>query len=285
MTDPNQLYNKLTKPIRDSQVNKVFENLTIKENFPFDQEFNFSERLKTKNKMIEIFIPWTKNFLGGLENFNQKYIVNGNSDAINMVLLSQNFNKIYYLQNEYTYYSHICKNLNLTHQEIQNNDIDFLTPNDLFLISMPSSYNGDVEEKILMIKKLQQKGVKIFIDIAYCGLTNPFYLNLEVTKNTYVSFTFSKTASLSYNRIGILFSDFTIPGLDIMNKIGYLNLAGANAAIAFMNNFPVDYFYKKYHEQYLEICQTNQLTPTKCILFGHTNNGEKFCTTPFYKHN
>jgi hypothetical protein len=80
-----------------------------------------------------------------------------------------------------------------------------------------------------------------------------------------------------------MFSSSEIPGLEIMNKIGYINLSGANAAIAVMKSIPVDYFYVTYRDQYESICYLQNLTPTKCILFGHDQNNNKFCTTPFYK--
>jgi hypothetical protein len=80
-----------------------------------------------------------------------------------------------------------------------------------------------------------------------------------------------------------MFSSSEIPGLEIMNKLGYVNLSGANAAIAIMKSIPVDYFYTTYRDQYFNICQSQNITPTKCILFGHDQNNDKFCTTPYYK--
>lgn len=279
----NNYYNKLTKPIRDSKLTSILDSIDTKDLFPSDTDFNFKERLSIKNDLISSFIPWVKDFLTGLEKFNHKYVVNGNSDALNMIFMERNFKRVCFLKNEYSYYSHLCKVLSIDYVEMEVSDLDQLTNTDLFLISLPSSYNGTSSERIVIIDKLQQMDIRIFVDVAYCGLTEPFYLNLKTTENTYLAFTFSKTASLSFNRIAILFSNVEIPGVEIMNKIGYVNLAGANAAINVMKSIPVDYFYSTYSNQYLEICQRLDLQPTKCILFGHDRNNDKFCTTPYYK--
>jgi len=279
----NQYYNKLTKPIRDSKITEILKSIDTTKIFPADVEFNFKERLAVKNELISQFIPWVGNFLNGLSAFTHKYIANGNSDALNMVFMKKGFNRVCFLKNEYSYYSYLCKTLNIEYLELETFEINLLSSTDLFLISLPSSYDGSSTERIEMINQLQQAGMNIFIDIAYCGLTDPFYLNLTSTKNTVVSFTFSKSSSLSYNRIALMFSDSEIPSLEIMNKIGYVNLAGANAAIAIMKSIPVDYFYINYKDQYEDICKSQNITPTKCILFGHDQNNDKFCTTPYYK--
>jgi hypothetical protein len=282
MIDSNSIYNKLTKPIRDSKINKILSNISLDRTFPADVEFNFRERLIVKHQLIETFIPWVNQYLDGLHGFNFKYIANGNSDAVNMVFMNRDFKRVYFLKNEYSYYAHICSQLNIDHLAIDESDIDIVTKDDLFLISIPSSYNGSSDDRIRLVSKLQEKEVKLFIDVAYCGLTTPFYLKLVSTKNTYLAFTFSKSSSLSFNRIAILFSDFNVPGLEIMNKLGYVNLSGAHAAIAIMKNMPVDYFYNTYKDQYNQICQTQNLIPTNCILFGHDQQGGKTCTTPYY---
>jgi histidinol-phosphate/aromatic aminotransferase/cobyric acid decarboxylase-like protein len=279
----NQYYNKLTKPIRDSKISTILENIDTNKAFPSDSEFNFKERLAVKSELISQFIPWVGNFLNGLSAFSYKYIANGNSDALNMMFMKKDFNRVCFLKNEYSYYPHLCKVLNIEYLELKPSQINLVSSTDLFLISLPSSYDGSASERIKIINQLQQAGIQLFIDIAYCGLTDPFYLNLTSTKNTVVSFTFSKSSSLAYNRIALMFSDFEIPSLEIMNKIGYVNLAGANAAIAIMKSIPADYFYINYKDQYEDICKSQNITPTKCILFGHDQNNDKFCTTPYYK--
>ena len=282
MVDNNPLYNKLTKPIRDSKMYSVIDQIPARELCPADVEFNFKERLIVKNNLISKFIPWVEDFFTGISKFKHKYVANGNSDAVNMILLQHNYDRIVFLKNEYSYYSHICDSLNLCYKTFSLDSINTLTESDLVLISLPSSYDGDSEDKIEIINELQKRNLRVLVDVAYCGLTKPFKFHFTVTKNTYFAFTFSKTLSLAYNRIAVIFSDSEIPGLEVMNKIGYLNLSGANAAIRLMNEFKPDYIYQTYKDQYSKICSKLELAETLCILFGHDPNGNKFCISQEY---
>ena len=74
MIDYKSLYNKLTKPIRDSKMDLVINQIPPIELCPKDIEFNFKERLVVKNNLISKFIPWVGNFFTGLDAFKFKYI-------------------------------------------------------------------------------------------------------------------------------------------------------------------------------------------------------------------
>jgi hypothetical protein len=276
----NPFYNKLIKPIRDSNINNLLDRINTNKIFPADVKFTFNERLDTITDLTNNFTQWIEPFFTGIKKFNFKYVTNGNTDALNTVLMSGNFNRVCFMEHEYSYYSYICDSLKLN--KFIFNSIDQLTDNDLVLISFPSSCDGSTADRATLINALQQKGIRIFVDVAYCGLTDPFRFNFEITDNTYFAFTFSKTLSIPYNRIGLLFSNITVPGFDIMNKIGYVNLSGANTVIELMRCIPADYTYISYKDQYLDICNKLELTPTECILFAHTLDKTRVCVTQNY---
>ena len=134
MVNHQAIYNKLTKPLRDSKIKEILSNIDYSKAFPTDEEFTFQERILVKQELIEIFIPWVKEYFEGLNSFNFKYVTNGNSDAVNMIFMHRDFKRVCFLKNEYSYYSHICTQLNLNHLAIDEKDIDFLTKDDLFLM-------------------------------------------------------------------------------------------------------------------------------------------------------
>lgn len=278
MTNP--FYNKLIKPIRDSKIDNLLNQIGRDKFAVADIKFTFNERLEIKNDLFNNFIDWVEPCFSGTDQFNFKYVTNGNTEALNTVLMCRNFNRVCFMDREYSYYSYICDSLNLN--KFVFDSIDQLTESDLVVISFPSNYDGSTSDKMQTIKALQEKGVKLFIDVAFCGVTEPFCFNFENTSNTYFAFTFSKTLSIPYNRIGVLFSDIEIPSFDIMNKIGYVNLSGANIAIELMKHIPIDYFYESYKDQYIKICNDLKLKPTKCILFSHAPDGSRYCITQNY---
>ena len=114
------------------KIAEILESIDTGKIFPADTEFNFKERLAVKNQLVSQFIPWVRKFLNGLETFSHKYIANGNSDALNMLFMKRDFRRICFLKNEYSYYSHLCKALNIEYIEVDPLDISLLSNTDLY---------------------------------------------------------------------------------------------------------------------------------------------------------
>lgn len=279
--DANPFWNKLTKPLRDSVMDNALREIPFEDSYTKDVDFNFLERLKIKTTMFKLFAPWVEQYFTGFEHFSNQYITNGNTEALSMLMSNMSLEKIYILPDEYNFYNYIAKMLGK--ECVTVNNVEDITTDGIMLISVPASRDGDIISKQSIIDYCQSNNVPLFVDIAYCGLTEPGKIKIQRSPNTYVAFSFSKTVGLAFNRIGIMFTNKDVPTLDIMNKIGYLNLSGAKAAIKMMRSIPCDYVYKTYKDQYANICKEHGLTRTNCILFGHDKNGDKFCTTEFYK--
>ncbi len=283
MKETNTFWTKLIKPIRDDRINSIIENLEVYQTSTWDRDFTFAERLLPKQKLFYTFTNWIRNYVTGLESFQERYVCNGNTDSINHIFMERKFNRVFTLDNEYSYYGYLCHTLGITKIVFNEDELGKITTNDLVCITYPNSYNGKEENRSAIIKKLQERNIPIYIDVAYCGLTTPFHLDLVANENTYFSFTFSKTMSIGFNRIGLMFTGRSIPGLEIMNKIGYINLSGVHLANALMEALPCDYMYKTYSSQYENICKEMNLTPTDCILYGHDAYGQKYCISELYK--
>jgi len=283
MTESNPFWRKLTKPIRDQHINGLVSSLKIDDLVPWDQNFTFAERLVPKMQLFSQFKTWVKPWFSGFDDLPEKYICNGNTDSLNHIFMQGKFQRVFVLENEYSYYGHLCQELGIELIIFDYSKIDEITKNDLVCISIPSAYNGTVDQRKDVVEYLQNKNYHLYIDVAYCGLTAPFHLKIQNKTKTYFAFTFSKTLSVGFNRISVLYSGRTIPGLAIMNKIGYINLSGVKIVNHLMRSIDCDYIYKTYHNQYLDICQDKNLTPTDCILFAHSSEGEKFSVTEFYK--
>lgn len=279
--DSNPFWNKLTKPLRDTVMDNLLREIPFEDSYTKDVDFNFFERIKVKTVLFKLFTPWVDKYFTGFENFTNQYITNGNTEALSMLMANLAVDKIYTLPNEYTFYGYIAKTLGKEHITI--NSIEDIGTDGIVLLSVPGSRDGEIKSKQELIDHCQANNIPLFIDIAYCGLTKPAKIKIGKSSNTYVAFSFSKTVGLAFNRIGIMFTNKDVPTLDIMNKIGYLNLSGAKAAIKMMRGIPCDYVYTTYKDQYAAICKEKGLTKTNCILFGLDKNGDKFCTTEFYK--
>jgi histidinol-phosphate/aromatic aminotransferase/cobyric acid decarboxylase-like protein len=283
MADKHPFWNKLTKAIRDSAFDNELKKLPVNEMYFKDTEFNFYERLKVSHELFNTFPNWIGDYFTGIVNFKEKYITNGNTDALNLVLLNRKYNKIFTLPDEYMYYTYIANSLRIKQQYFTAECFDLLNNDGIVCISIPASYDGDIESKQLVIDYCQENGIPIFIDVAYCGLTDPGVINIKKTENTFFAFSFSKTLGLAFNKVGVLYSDEPVVSMSLMNKIGYVNLSGALAALRLMKKFPCNYVYQTYKDQCNDICNEYNLTPTKCILFGRTPSDDKFGIAEYYK--
>jgi hypothetical protein len=63
-----------------------------------------------------------------------------------------------------------------------------------------------------------------------------------------------------------MFSKREIPSIDLLNKIGYVNLGGVNLASHIMDRLPINYWWDKYGVAMQQLCKDNNLTPTSSLL-------------------
>ena len=282
MKETNPFWARLTKPIRDSVINNIIESMPVNKLAPWDKEFTFAERLLPKNALLSKFPQWVSSHFTGFDKLPFRYVCNGNTDSLNHIFMQGKFDRVFTLDNEYTYYGHLCQELGKEKIIFNLDNIEQITSRDLVCISVPNAFNGSVNDRIDIINILQKNNIPVYIDVAYCGLTDPFLVNIQPTSNTYFAFSFSKTLALGFNRISVLYSGTAIPGLDIMNKIGYINISGVNIVNALIKQLPCDYIYKTYKDQYLPICNRLGLTPTSTILVAHDAAKQKYCITDEY---
>lgn len=283
MSDKHPFWNKLTKAIRDSVMDAELADLSVQEAFYKDTKFNFAERLEIVHKLYQNFPGWISKYFSGISNFEHRYITNGNTDALNLVMLEKKFTKIFTLPNEYIYYTHVASLLGLKQQYFTDECLDLIDSSGIVCLSVPASHNGEIESLQKIIDYCQENNISIFIDVAYCGVTDPGHIDIKKTDKTYFAFSFSKTLGLSFNRIGVLYSGEKVNSVTLLNKIGYVNLSAVSAVNKLMEKIPCDYVYKTYKKQYKKICKEHNLTPVKCILFGLTEQDEKFGVAEYYK--
>jgi histidinol-phosphate/aromatic aminotransferase/cobyric acid decarboxylase-like protein len=220
MIETNPFWQKLTKPIRDQHINSLISDIKIDSIAPWDRNFTFAERLVPKMQLFSQFKNWVSSWFSGFDLLPEKYICNGNTDSLNHIFMQGKFQRVFILENEYSYYGHLCQELGIELIIFDRDSIDTITENDLVCISIPNAYNGNVDQRKDIVEYLQNKNCHLYIDVAYCGLTAPFHLKIQNKTNTYFAFTFSKTLAVGFNRISVLYAGRTIPGLAIMNKIG-----------------------------------------------------------------
>jgi len=257
----NDFYKKLVNPIRDPKISQIIEWLSPDEYSPHDEHLTYAERLEPIKTLRETFIQWSKSWIYNLEKFPFVYVMNGNTDSIN-TLFSTSKGVMSWKKGDYSYYQY-------WHKQIRKPFKELIEPEkvDDIILSWPGYTWGNTEQLEFANSCNAQR---MHLDCAYLGLVKP--LCIDVAKFETVSVSFSKTLSIPYNRIGLLFSKTEISPLSIMNSLGYVNLSGVKIATRIMEQLPVDYWWENYADKLEHICKVNDIRKTDCLLFGYIND-------------
>jgi hypothetical protein len=269
----DELYKTLIKPIRDDFVSNIIREASTSEMYsPWDKEFRWKERWDPPAKLKRLAIHWANNWLINLtkRNFPYVYIMNGNSHSLDE--LFRRVENIAFKKGDYSYYSEWFKKTGKHCQILEEpKSVDDM------VVSWPGYSQGDRTE---LDFALQCNPARLHLDCAYLGLVEPD--QIDVTKFETISLSFSKSFSIPYNRISILYSKKEIPELEILNGIGYVNLSAVNLAIALLEKMPATYWWDNYGSKIKKVCSNHNLTPTKSILFAYDRHGRRLGLAPYW---
>ena len=271
MQSQDELYTSRVKPIRDDHISNIISSAGPEIFSPYDKEFNWSERLTPIKRLQITTLKWCANWLTGLDKFNFVYVTNGNTDYL--INLFNSTNNIAFKQGDYSYYQHWHDVMGKPYRELtEPADVDDL------VVSWPGYNYGDNTELDFANKCTAQWR---HLDCAYLGVVKPS--SLDVSEYETVGISFSKILSIPYNRIGLCFSKTEIKDNAILNKIGYVNLAGVKLATHIMNKLDPNYFWNKYGEEQLSnLCEKHGLTKTQSILIAY-ENGKRVGLAPYWQ--
>lgn len=256
--DYTEFYKKLIKPIRDNTLNEIINRAGPEVYSPWDQNLNWSERLIPIKQLREKFPAWSSTWLKGLEKFPHMYVMNGNTDSLNTIF-SLSKGAMSWQKGDYSYYLHWHKN-----NGKEYNELDEPRKVEDIVLSWPG-YTWGNSDQLDFAEKCNAD--RMHLDCAYLGLVNPMFI--DVSNFETVSVSFSKTLSIPYNRISLLFSKTEIPSLSLMNSLGYVNLAGVKLTNHILSNFDISYWWDNYSEKLEDLCKKNDIRKTDCLLFGY----------------
>jgi hypothetical protein len=273
MQSQDELYTSRIKPIRDDHISNIISSASSEVFSPYDKEFNWAERLTPIKRLQLTTLKWCANWLTGLDKFNFVYVTNGNTDYL--INLFNSTNNIAWKKDDYSYYQHWHAVMGKPYTELT----EPAAVDDL-VFSWPGYGNGDNTELDFANKCTVKRK---HLDCAYLGVVKPS--SLDVSEYETVGISFSKTLSIPYNRIGLCFSKTEIKDSAILNKIGYVNLAGVKLATHIMNNLDPNYFWNKYGGDNLsKLCDKHGLTKTNSILIAYKND-KRVGLAPYWQEN
>jgi hypothetical protein len=273
LNHPDEFYKTLIKPIRDDFISSIINEATKPETYsPWDKELHWKERWDPKEKLKRLTTKWASNWLINLtkRNFPYVYVMNGNSNSLDE--LFRRVDNITFKRGDYSYYSEWHNRTGKQCQILEE-------PRSVrdMVVSWPGYSQGDRTE---LDFALQCNPERLHLDCAYLGLAEPD--QIDVTNFETISVSFSKSLSIPYNRISILYSKKEIPEIEILNNIGYINLSGVNLATALLEKMPQTYWWDNYGSKIEKVCTRYNLTPTKSIMFAYDKHGRRLGMAPYW---
>ncbi len=215
--------------------------------------------------------------LRGIDRFKNVYLLYGGSQYIDDLCKFES-RHIDLHKHEYVAYRTVLSINKLPHSIHDSFNTMGKDPNNLLIVSYPFSLNGNKDQDILNMLELSKS--KITLDSVFLG-TNLFGVEIDFNKLSNIEsfiFSFSKGFGLRYNRIGIMFTDLTIPEYDIYHSYAYHNLYSAQIARKIMKSYPLDYFTTKYKHVQEKACEIVGCNVSDCLHLGsdpQTQNPDK----------
>lgn len=248
----------LVKPIDDKYLRAHLEKLSLDHFVVRDRTYKMSERQQILDKFKDNAFDYAASFLKNLERFPFLYVLNGNTHYIDTIVsMSQG---ISYFQDDYRYYAIAAKSFGKTSADCSD-----------LIFSFPSWQFGD-EKNLVQAKSSPRE--KRHLDVSYLGLVHD-YAPPDVSMFETIGISFSKTLSLPYNRIAVMFSKQRVLHLEAMQMVGHCNLSGAAVATSLLEFMESEFWIKKYWSQYLDLCRANSLRPTNNLLVAYDLNGKR----------
>lgn len=259
------------QPMYDGTINE-FYNSFYKDN-PVHTS-NLDEVFKEK------FIWWldchTLNKFTGYKAFKYMDITNGCTQYIDDIYQRAGYNNVMIFDNDYKYHQRLNPNI----QFYNSNTLD---PNKELLIAMPFPYFGDKHPNMnKILDKCYDLGIPVHIDGAWVSCSRDIEFNFDHPAIKTFCISLSK-GGMGGNRIGIRFAREPVPGaISIMNSFNMNSQALVSMGIKFIDTFGPEYFWKKYEDEYYQVCRDFKLEPTKAIHLA-THNGHPVGIRPLIR--
>ena len=157
------------------------------------------------------------------------------------------------LQNEYAYYTVMCK---------QHTEVGKLEPGKPLIVSLPNYYYGDRPDWEQVLKECEEKDIDIHIDCAWLTAARGFKFNFDHPNIKSFAMSMSKY-NFTWNRIGLRWSrQRTMDSCSLISAQKKYNELTTACGAFMMDNIPRDYGWEKYGDLGKKICKKLDLTQT-----------------------
>ena len=218
------------------------------------------------DEYVDTFRKWinsTKNnSIVGLEKFKFVDVVVGTTQTFDEAYYRYRDKQLRTFSKEYAYHS---RNVPVKHLNYDDTISD-LSSNDWVITSLPYSGTGGTHSDYdALIKDAEVKDVPVTVDCAWFGTCRDIKFDFSSPAIQAVTFSLSKGIGLGNMRTGLRFSNYDDGYIRQQNNYKHLVFSNMQLGIWQMNKFGPDYVTNKYLNSYQNVCDTLNITQTRCI--------------------
>ena len=153
-----------------------------------------------------------------------------------------------------------------------HNEIFRLEKDDALVISVPFSDTGKQRDDLgYALSHAKRMNIPVLLDFCYYPVTKNINIDLDLYPNIdTITFSMSKIFKGAESlRVGVRMErEDRDDGIDVFNSVGMYNNIALKILNEYMEEYDVDYCWRKYKNKYEQACQELNLKPTDCVLFG-----------------
>jgi len=226
-------------------------------------------------KFCEGYFDWitkTKlNKLYNLDKFKSKQFVHGTAQSFDFFYMDNHTRRFRCFKGDFMYHQIMWKR-GYNWSFIEDGDIQ---ENDAVIFSVPFSDFGDVHPQTDSVLNMCDKlGVPVFIDCAYMIMSRN--INFDFGRDCIKGASFSMSKGFygaEHLRIGLRLTEkFTDDSVEVFNQFEMINWIGPDVGLKIIDRFKTDYIQNKYYWSQRQVCESLDITPTNCAIFGLTDD-------------
>tara|TARA_B000000532_G_scaffold244197_1_gene242967 strand:- start:871 stop:1752 length:882 start_codon:yes stop_codon:yes gene_type:complete len=210
------------------------------------------------------------NNLLNLQNYKSLQYVHGTSQSFDFFYLTNHKKRFRTFKGDFMYHKIMWRN-GYEWKYIEDGEIE---KNDAVIFSLPFSDYGDIHPRTYdVLDKCDELKVPVFVDCAYLVMARDIEFDFDRECIEGISFSLSKGFyGAEHLRIGMrLTKKFIDDPVEVFNDFQMINWIGPDVGLKIINNFDFDFIQNKYHDKQIEICKELEITPSKCAIFGITD--------------
>ena len=225
-------------------------------------------------KFCSEYLEWIKssklNNLINLDKFKSLQFVHGTSQSFDFFYLMNHTKRFRGFKGDFMYHEIMWKR-GYEWKHIEDGEIE---RGDAVIFSLPFSDFGDIHPRTdEILDKCDKLGVPVFLDCAYMIMARDIEFDFDRKCIQGISFSLSKGFyGAEHLRIGLrLTKEFTDDPVEVFNDFQMINWIGPDIGLKLINNFEHDFIQNKYYDKQIEICKELNIEPSKCVIFGVTD--------------